>query len=96
MPKITAKTLEEFNKIQEAINKLPEEIRDQIETCEQTLGMLRCNFQQRLQKYYLPKSFYSFKDMGTYYAWFTDGYTFQLSKEGDNNGIPLAFEISLK
>lgn len=60
--KITAKTKEEFEQIEQAFKKLPSEVQSLIESAEKTLGGIRYNFSQKFDskvKLIVPEIKYS-------------------------------------
>jgi len=85
-PKITAKTVEEFNKICEKLETLPDCIVSQIDTADNGLMGIECIFKRffdKDRKIYIPDFTTQIHDFGDYIGIYSDDFFFK-SPKGNN------------
>ena len=87
-PKITARSVEEFGKIVELLNKLPDRVFDQVEVAEfGSIGVF-CwlpKFENNTNKVFLPNNCTQISNFGEYIGCYCGDYFFKIPTEHRKN-----------
>lgn len=90
LPQITASSMEEFKSIEEAINKLPKNIVEQIEIVSSGALGIECTF-DKYKSYegcIIPKTTRQISDFEDYYGVYAEGYFFTIPKNKHSKKMP--------
>lgn len=83
-----------FTEILDLLNKLPDSVREQIETAEKNIVGTKCVFRKPFGtdiRIYLPDGVTQIKDFGDYIGIYAGEYFFVIEKDTDNKKLEYVF-----